>query len=694
MAFELEALVGHLYIFGGRAISVNPPGALVEVAPSSAARAREGDTFFTLIAPSGYIAPTTFYEQMAKLAAERYFNAGGSVTIALRTMFQALNRNLYDHNRAGQQPYEASMAVAVLHGRDMYVGRVGPMASALHTNGLTLTFPEDLSDDDPLFSAPLGVLPEPEVSMVRYAVDAGARLLLADANIADIPRAELDSILGESDIENALDSLRRVIKMQGQLILVELVPPEYESPLAVAPGESSTEISARLAEARAQIAEEQQDQRQAARGELARRTRARAARRAANSLQFLSRLLDRVLPMSESGARRGAAASTITLAVLIIPIVIVIVVVVSWVSNLGETDFEQCLTRLDETASLARSINSSDRRGVLAAWNATLLVVEGCEGLRPADPTVHNVREEAQNVIDLLNSIQRRQAVALTAFPNASIKRLRLQGLDMYALDTNNDLVYRIKLNDEGDGVIRQEPVPNMRLGAAVDGWSIGQIVDIAFDDLSGEIALIDQNGTLVRCSPQFIIECNAQRVLGVEQWQKPIALMIWRRRLYILDSDGGQIWRYDPSGSAYVSAPREYFAGESRPNLRNVIDFTISQRGIVYMLYNDGVMKSYIGGLDEPFAFSGFNAGSEPSVVTTQGFVLNDNPFQPAFFIISRPARTIFETTLAGTFVESYQVFEQDKLALLSSIVAYPTQNILYVASGNSIFIIRKDEQ
>ena len=694
MAFELEALVGHLYIFGGRAISVNPPGALVEVAPPSAARAREGDTFFTLIAPSGYIAPTTFYEQMAKLAAERYFNAGGSVTIALRTMFQALNRNLYDHNRAGQQPYEASMAVAVLHGEDMYVGRVGPMASALHTNGLTLTFPEDLSDDDPLFSAPLGVLPEPEVSMVRYAVDAGTRLLLADANIADIPRVDLDGILAESDIEKALDSLRRVIKMQGQLLLVELVPPEYESPLSTAPGESSTEISARLAEARAQIAEEQQGRRQAARGELARWTRARAARRAADGLQFLSRLLDRFLPMSESGARRGAAAGTITLAVLIIPIVIVIVVVVSWVSNLGETDFEQCLTRLDETASLARSINSSDRRGVLAAWNATLLVVEGCEGLRPADPTVHAVREEAQNVIDLLNNIQRRRAVALTAFPNASIKRLRLQGLDMYALDINNDLVYRIKLNDEGDGVIRQEPVPNMRLGAAVDGWSIGQIVDIAFDDLSGEIALIDQNGTLVRCSPQFIIECNAQRVLGVEQWQKPIALTVWARRLYILDSEGGQIWRYDPSGSTYVSAPREYFAGESRPNLRNVIDFTISQRGIVYMLYNDGVMKSYIGGLDEPFAFSGFNAGSEPSVVTTQGFVLNDNPFQPAFFIISRPARTIFETTLAGTFVDSYQVFEQDKLALLSSIIAYPTQNILYVASGNSIFIIRKDEQ
>lgn len=694
MAFELEALVGHLYIFSGRAIRVNPPGALVEAAPHSAARAREGDTFFTLVVPSGYIAPTTFYEQMAKLAAERYFNAGGSVTIALRTMFQALNRNLYEHNRAGQQEYEASVIVAILHEQDVYVGRVGPVVSALHTNSLTLTFPEDLSDDEPLFSAPLGVLPEPEVKMVRYAVNAGTRLLLSDANAADIPADELDSILTESDIEKALEGLRKAIRVQGQLMLAELVPPEFESPMSAAPGASSTEINAKLADARIQIEAEQQlgqSQRQVNRGDLARRAQAKAARRAAGGLQLLSRLFDRFLPPSDSDSERGFSSGAITLAALLIPIVIVVIVVLSWVPNIGETDFDQCLTRLQEAANLARTIDTNDRRGVLSAWNAALLVVEGCEELRPSDPTVRSMREEAQNIIDMLNNIQRRTATALAAFPNASITRLRLQGLDMYALDANSNLVYRIKLNDEGAGVVQQEPVPNMRLGAAVQGLSIGQIVDIAFDDLSGELALIDEKGTLVRCSPQFIMDCNAQRILAVDQWQKPIALTIWNRRLYILDSEGGQIWRYDPSGGSYVSAPREYFAGESRRNLRNVVDFTISQRGTVYILYDDGVMKSYIGGYEQPFAFSGFNVGSEPDVVTTQGFALNDSPFQPAFFIISRPARTLFETTLAGTFIDSYQVFERDKLALLSSIAVYPAQNILYVASGNSIFAIQK---
>ena len=107
-----------------------------------------------------------------------------------------------------------------------------------------------------------------------------------------------------------------------------------------------------------------------------------------------------------------------------------------------------------------------------------------------------------------------------------------------------------------------------------------------------GDLAMLDRNGTLVRCAPQFILNCDAQRVLNANNWEGPKSLTIWARKLYILDSEAGQIWRYDPSGSSYVSAPREYFAGSARPNLRNVVDFTISQKGTVYVLYDDGIIK------------------------------------------------------------------------------------------------------
>ena len=698
MAFELEALVGHLYIIGGRPININPPGALVVVAPPTADPARGGDTFFILIVPSGSIAPTAFYEQLAILAAERYFDVAGSVTIAMRAMFQSLNQNLYEHNQEHsayeQQQFEASAVVAVLNGDDMYVARVGPVMSVLQTAGLTLTFPDDSGEDDPLFSPPLGILQQPAVSMVRYGVGAGTRLLLADANLADIAINQLTSILLENNIERVLDNLRLAIKVQGQLMLVELVPPEVESPVLAAPGESSAEVNLRLGEARMQVSQENAPPRRGSPGAVLGWGLTRLAGRGARLLQALSRLFQRILPLPDPHAENRSRTGVATLAGLIIPLALAGVVVLSWVSHLGETEFEQCLGKLQQTASLARSMDSSNRSSITSAWNAALKVADVCDGMRASDPLAEAIRHEAQEVIDTLNNVKRRLATPLTNFENASITRLRLKGSDMYALDDRNQLVYRIKVSDNGEDVLRQEPVANMRRGATVDGLSIGRIVDIAFDDVSNELALIDENGTLVRCLPQFIMICSAQRVLNADQWKQPLALTIWGRRLYILDNEGDQIWRYDPSGGSYASAPREYFSGIARPNLRNVVDFTIGLDGNVYILYVDGVMKKYNAGDERTFAFSGFNAGSELHLNMTEGFYLNDSPSAPAFFVLSRGARAVYETTTAGTFIDSYQAFEQEKFELISAVVAYPVHDIIYVASGNTIFTIFKNAQ
>ena len=301
--------LAHLYVVGGRPININPPGASVVVAPPDAARGREGDTFFTLIVPSGTIAPTSFYEQLAVLAADRYFSMSGSVTIAMRAMFQVVNRNLHEHNEEHsefeQQQFEASIIVAVLHGDDLYVGRVGPVMSILQTVGLTLTFPDDLSDKQQFFSTPLGILPEPEVLMVRYGVNAGTRLVLADANLADFSEEQLTSVLLENDIEKVLDALREALKVQGQLMLVELVPPEAESPVLSAPGESTAEVNAKLEEARQIVDREGLAAHNRRRGKLGAVLRwglSRLARRCAAGLGAVSRLFQRFLPLPQPGA--------------------------------------------------------------------------------------------------------------------------------------------------------------------------------------------------------------------------------------------------------------------------------------------------------------------------------------------------------------------------------------------------------
>ena len=77
-------------------------------------------------------------------------------------------------------------------------------------------------------------------------------------------------------------------------------------------------------------------------------------------------------------------------------------------SNLGETEFEQCLGRLQDTANLARSLDTSNRRSVTSAWNAVLQVAEACDVMRQDDPAVAAMREEAQSLIDAINNVKRR----------------------------------------------------------------------------------------------------------------------------------------------------------------------------------------------------------------------------------------------------------------------------------------------
>jgi hypothetical protein len=123
MPFVFEALVGHLYIVGGRSISASPPGALVEVAPKKAARGRETDTFFALVLPSSDSpAPTAFYDQLAQLAAERFFSSSGSVTAgcavdaySLVAAYTHAHQNTNRHTDTHLHAYAAPNRVASRH---------------------------------------------------------------------------------------------------------------------------------------------------------------------------------------------------------------------------------------------------------------------------------------------------------------------------------------------------------------------------------------------------------------------------------------------------------------------------------------------------------------------------------------------------------------------------------------------------
>lgn len=721
MAFEFEALVGHLYVVGGRSINTAPPGALCEVSPRRAARGREADTFFTLVLPTSdgdSFAPTTFYEQMALLAAERYFESTGSVTAGLRQTFNSINHDLSEHNRSnpGSRTYEADMLCAVLKGSDLIVGRVGSIVTATVFKDALVTFPEDLTDDEALYSAPMGVHPIPIIKMKQFAVEAGTRVIFGDSNLAEFDREVLFKSLKSDDIGNVLVAFKELAKLQMTLMAVEFIPPDAPTSVSFPEGHSTTEIAERAREEAAKARQQATGEVQAATATttatsappaprpnrtqqtteaLQRRAKASVgtvAVQTADTLSLTGRVVDHFFGEEANKKRRWSSLPISAGAVVLLPVAIVILVIVLWVMRTGESEYEICLSEAQNFAENARAVVNSESQTVLNAWDIALTKVSECEQLRPDDPILIALRAEGRDVIDRLNQISRKETQVVESFAQARLTRLVAQGLNVYTLDAANGFVYNISLGEDGLTITRPG-TPIVRTGGTVEGIAVGEILDIAYNEDDNVLVAVDRQGVVVECSPRFG-QCEAQRLLGVENWMNPIAITIWSGRLYILDTGvgDGQIWRYEQAGGTYRDVPSEVFSGV-RPVLRSAIDIEIDGLGNIYVMTAEGFIQKFLSGEPQQFEYAAFPDGQD--LTSANSMYLDDSVTAQSIYIVNQARRTIYETSLIGGFRSSYRVFNEEQFNLIEAVVVIPGRagrELIYVASGNTVFAFEKD--
>jgi serine/threonine protein phosphatase PrpC len=719
MAFELEALVGHLFVVGGRTIKTTPPGALCEVAPKKAARGREIDTFFTLVLPAGNVAPNTFYEQMALMAAERYFSNTGSVTSALRDVFNTLNSNLFEHNASGRKRYEAHMIAVVMRGKDLYVARAGAATLILRHNAETKTIPDDLSDDAKLYKPTLGVQPIPEVEMSRMVLDRGSRMLLADSSVREIAPDKLTQTLLGTNLEQVLDDLKLLVTLQIQMMAVEFVPPEMPVSVPVVTGQSSAVLLAEIAAARAKTATQQietldeneeeaptpspaaRPKRENSQDRLKERSKAgvaTVARSTGTSLTRIGMLAAKLFGTSENAERRRRNASLIAVAMILIPTAVIGIVMMSWVANVGQTNYEECVARATDAYNTARTMPTDNRNAVLSAWDITTRIVGECRDLRPdyEDPNLNAIEDEGLVAIDGLSNITRRDATLVWSAPSGSnLREIVLEGLTIYALDSNSSIVYRVQLSSDGLAVSNPpQPLMYMSAGSRLEGVTIGRIIGIASDGT--RVIAVDETGKLITCLPLSINDCEIQQLQEWDVVQNPVRIELWEGRLYILDIGAAQVWRFQSVGNTndFSNRPTELYSEGVRPaNLDQAVDFDIgygSLQGNIFILYADGTMTRHFGTSNVGFSFSGFpDTLAPPEVATTQAMYLNDNVIGTGFYLISRPTSTIYSTTAAGTFQAAYRVSDERLFERLNDVAVDAEEGLMYAASGNIVMVM-----
>lgn len=699
MPFDFEALVGHLYVVGGRAVSVAPPGALVEVAPKKAARGREADTFFTLVLPSGdALAPTAFYEQMSRLAAERYFDSTGSVTAGLREVFTTLNENLVDHNQSNpQRTYEANIVCAVLRSDDLIIGRVGSAVVLLRHEDEIETLPPNLENDEALYVPPLGVQPIPEMAMTRHRVTNGTRMVMGDANMADFSRDQIERVLSDHDIGMMLVGFKELARLQLTMVAVEYVPPEVSAPMPVPEGESTAAIAEeQRAKAAQSSAKNGGGRSRRGLGKAGKRITAGTqrsmgvvAQSVSQGMDVTAKTLDHYLDAPDDGKKRWYTSPLAAAVAVLIPVAIVAVVLIIWLGSTGETEFEICINNANDLAELAREVESSNPSGRLTMWNSVMEAASNCAELRPEDQSSANLIREGQEVVDIIFDITRREAIPIEALPEAMFTEIILAGRNIYVLDSARARVYQMSLSEDGLSITRGlSPILAMSAGTTVDNFPIGNIIDIGFS--SEEIFALDENGVLIVCRRNQTQNCEAEQLRGVELWQTPIEMTVWGTdaRIYILDPGANQIWRYVNQAGSYSGIADQYFEGQNRAQISQAVDLSIDDGGNVYVLRSEGLVVQYTRGVLQDFRYGGFSEAQMPNAA--QSMFLDEDPLGQAIYLTNRDNRTIYELTLGGSRRAEYRIFNEDRFSTLNGVVSNPGNGLLYAISGNTIFALQ----
>ncbi len=226
MPAELQAYTGHVWVVGGRAVRVPPPGALAETAPKHAPRTREDDTFFILVTPAaGTHAPASFFEGLARLSADVYFGISGGITGGLREALAAINEHLI---AARDSKYVHALAM-VQRGDELYVARSGHIFGLLRQNDELVSFPADRRDSLVMNVPPLGV-GVPDVQLGRYTLTPGAIMLLADASLIETDDSVLSAALGGDGIRAALEQLKSLAGPELSASVVRFVSPATPDP--------------------------------------------------------------------------------------------------------------------------------------------------------------------------------------------------------------------------------------------------------------------------------------------------------------------------------------------------------------------------------------------------------------------------------------------------------------------------------
>ncbi len=690
---ELEALVGHLFIVGGRSIRSASPGAVAMPPPRRTARGRDHDTFFGLLSLSQeQRQPAAFYEGLTRRLSSTFFSVSGSVTAAMRQAIAAANTELLTINRQRPDALSVGLACAVLREQEVYVAIAGGARCFIIHEGEVERLPPD--DDLEFNVAGLGVEADPAVRFYHRAVRANDFVVLADASLNHLRDATLLHAVESGEVDTALNNLAAVAGQFSTALVIKFVaplaegaeeapPPPTRQPIIPPPLDYSATGRQLPTPAPAPPVAEAPTEGNV--HGLAQEAALRLAR-------FVGRArtaLERVWPAGEAeeAAPRSRELSLPMQIGVVLAVTLLVTLLTATVYRFrGQTSqYAQLVREAQREIELARAAGNNQAEA-RPHWETALFLLDRAAAIRRPGAEVGGLRAEALAVLDSYDHVTRVTPTLLRIYePGAYLRGPVAQGLNIYLIDTTQDILYREDLDESGTRLVTPAPQIITRQGELIGNQVVGGLIDLVWMEESGlpqrnVLGVLSRNGLLITYSPSAGL--SATLLPGFEAWNDPRAIALYERDLYILDAGAGEIWRYEAKGGGYTSTPQRYFT-DVTPDLYDAVDMEMDTNGNVYILHGNGRISKFFFGRPETFAFEGL---PQPFVHATAMF-LSLSPYDRTLFIADAGSGRLYATAPSGTFIANYKDVEDTIFDALSGVYAQDRPSYVYVTAGNRLY-------
>ncbi len=592
MSQNFEADVALMHIAGGAARITPPPGTLAQTAPRRSARGRSDDyLLLTLRLHSPRPVAPGHLDHLAKLSADAFYGAPGTVTSALREAASIVNDHLIDSNQSGSEPtnLQGSLLSGVLRGGDLYIGQSGIGQAILIRPGQVVRFQSEEASQ-----RPLGVSIAPFVRYHHIEVLPGDLLILSgvspelwsDSTLSGLTTLELDQAIDRlvaASNQDLTGLLARIVR-QGEAGLQPTFS-EFES--QVEPGQSEAQPSV----GRGTIPRMTGTRRR--RGLsltlLMKRLRAQALLGFSRVMAMLSDALTRLAPGLAEPLHPDALSRRILAATALgVPIIVVAIAALIY---FGKGRSEQFQLNLNQAmASVAAAQLKESPQEARGDWENALEFLE-LAGRYGENEQYQMLREEVREVLDELNLIARldfRPLVSGGFGSDANITSLAASATDIYVLDNANE-------------VIRHAwgtPERGFDIDSTFQCWdskntyeALTSPIDLVLQRAPGAlgeegVVAIDEDGTLLYCAPEKQ-PALAQLTPPDLGWGRIQAIDVYGEDLFVLDPVVNAVWIYEAAGGFFSGTPELYFVEEVR-DLKSAIDLALAQDELI-ILYADG---------------------------------------------------------------------------------------------------------